>query len=284
MKKKLLLIGFYIPFTAIAQLGINTTTPHPSAALQVESTNKGILIPRVNITNTASQLPISTTPKDGLLVYNSGTAPGTSQTLYFWDSAANSGSGGWNKYLYFKETPKVAYIGLSNNTLKLDNFVAGDFEPLVKGAINNYYIINSGYMPLLDFVYDSSSDIWEIVLAPGSYTMEILHQLNAPPANPVGNAATIQGSYYNMGYFSDLDLYEYDPADSSYGNSISSKRVEGAVVSKINENHTVRLLHSFDITTTAVADLYIGRMAASSFNDQVNLLANGTVIKITKLK
>lgn len=282
--KKILLLGLYIPFLTIAQVGINTAKPDPSAALQVESGNKGILIPRVNITNTTSQSPISVTPKDGLLVYNSGIAPGTSQTLYFWDSTANSGSGAWSRSLYFKETPKIAYLGLLSTASKLDNFVAGETEPLVSGATNNYYIINSGYMPLLDFVYDPGPNIWEVVLGPGSYIMEILHQLNAPPANPSGNATPIQGSYYNMGYFSDLDLYEYDPVTSNYGNFISSKRVEGAVVSKINENHKVRLLHSFDVTSTVVADLYIGRMAGSSFNDLVNLMANGTVIKITKLK
>ncbi len=72
--KKLLLLGISIPFMTLAQVGINTSNPYNSAALQVESSNKGILIPRVNITNTTSQSPISVTPKDGLLVYNSGTS------------------------------------------------------------------------------------------------------------------------------------------------------------------------------------------------------------------
>jgi hypothetical protein len=101
--KKLLLLGISIPFMTLAQVGINTSNPYNSAALQVESSNKGILIPRVNITNTTSQSPISVTPKDGLLVYNSGTSQGTHKR-YFWDSTANSGSGAWNKSLYFKET------------------------------------------------------------------------------------------------------------------------------------------------------------------------------------
>lgn len=267
----------------LAQVGINTPNPDPSAALQVEASNKGILIPRVNVTSITSKSPISATPKDGLLVYNSGTSSGTSQTLYFWDSAANSGSGAWSKSLYFKDTPKVAYIGLLNNTSKLNNFTAGNEEALVSGSTNNYYIINSGYMPLLDFAYNAADNIWGIVLSPGSYTLEILHELNAPPANPSGNATAIQGSYYNMGYFSDLFLDEYNPATATYGN-YTSKRVEGAVVSKVNENHKVRLLHSFDVTTTIAASLYIGRMSGSSFTDLVNVLANGTVIKITKLK
>lgn len=274
----------YIPVYAFSQVGINTSNPDPSAILHVEASNKGILIPRVNITNINSQSPISSIPKDGLLVYNLGNAAETSQTLYSWDSNANLGMGGWNKSLYFKETPKVAYIGLTNNTAKLDNFVPGDAESLVSGSSNNYYIINSGYMPLLNFVYDSGNNLWEIMLGPGSYTLEIQHLFNAPPPNPSSNGSPIQGSYYNMGYFSDLDLYQYDPITGNYGSFLSTKRVEGSTISKVGENHRVRLLHSFEVTTTVVADLFIGRMAGSSHLDLVNLIASSTFIKITKLK
>jgi hypothetical protein len=65
-----------------------------------------------------------------------------------------------------------------------------------------------------------------------------------------------------MGYYSDLNLYEYNPFTNTFGNFISTKRVEGAVVSKINENHKVRLLHSFDVVSTVAVKLDIGRMAA----------------------
>jgi hypothetical protein len=105
--KKLLLLGISIPFMTLAQVGINTSNPYNSAALQVESSNKGILIPRVNITNTTSQSPISVTPKDGLLVYNSGTSQGTSQTLYFWDSPPTLEAGhGINRFIS-KKRPRL---------------------------------------------------------------------------------------------------------------------------------------------------------------------------------
>jgi len=47
---------------AIAQVGINTETPDPSAALDVSSTDKGLLIPRVETSSVSS-------PATGLMVY-----------------------------------------------------------------------------------------------------------------------------------------------------------------------------------------------------------------------
>lgn len=49
-----------------AQVGINTSTPNASAALDIESTSKGILIPRMT---SAQRLAISS-PAPGLMVYD----------------------------------------------------------------------------------------------------------------------------------------------------------------------------------------------------------------------
>lgn len=53
-------------FSLQAQVGINTNTPNASAALDVTSTDKGILIPRM----TTIQKTAITTPAEGLLVYD----------------------------------------------------------------------------------------------------------------------------------------------------------------------------------------------------------------------
>ncbi len=49
-----------------AQVGINTSTPNASAALDIVSTNKGILIPRM----TTTQRTAISTPAEGLIVYD----------------------------------------------------------------------------------------------------------------------------------------------------------------------------------------------------------------------
>jgi hypothetical protein len=66
----------------------NVSPPHPSAMLDVESSNKGVLTPRVALQATNISTPV-TNPAISLLVYNTATAgvfpnsvvPG----FYFWD-------------------------------------------------------------------------------------------------------------------------------------------------------------------------------------------------------
>ncbi|MDF1696766.1 MAG: tail fiber domain-containing protein [Saprospiraceae bacterium] len=65
--------GFYIALLVLLNcslycqsVGIGTTTPHNSAALQIEDTSKGLLIPRMNST----QRTAISTPAEGLIVYD----------------------------------------------------------------------------------------------------------------------------------------------------------------------------------------------------------------------
>ncbi len=57
-------------YSAYSQIGIGTTTVDPSAMLQVESTNRGILIPRM----TAAQRTVIANPAEGLMVYQTDGA------------------------------------------------------------------------------------------------------------------------------------------------------------------------------------------------------------------
>lgn len=67
MKKVFCLILCLSGITLLqAQVGINTSTPNSSAALDITSTDKGILIPRM----TTSQKIAITNPASGLLIYD----------------------------------------------------------------------------------------------------------------------------------------------------------------------------------------------------------------------
>ena len=71
--KKLLLCAAFIAasFTGIAQVGVGTTNPNASAALEVKSITKGFLPPRMT---TADRDLINTgTPAEGLTIYNTDT-------------------------------------------------------------------------------------------------------------------------------------------------------------------------------------------------------------------
>lgn len=65
----LLLNGF---FTATSQVGINTTEPDPSSALDIQSTESGILIPRM----TQAQRDAIASPAIGLMIYQTDNTPG----------------------------------------------------------------------------------------------------------------------------------------------------------------------------------------------------------------
>ncbi|MAY22304.1 MAG: hypothetical protein CMC74_05965 [Flavobacteriaceae bacterium] len=66
-----------------AQVGINTTSPSAGSILDVESSDKGVLIPRVNIANLATIAPITGGSTESLLVYNTNTTTGPG--FFYWD-------------------------------------------------------------------------------------------------------------------------------------------------------------------------------------------------------
>ncbi len=91
MKQLLLIVFFFITLVNKAQVGIGTSTPHASAQLDVTSTEKGALLPRM----TASQRITITTPAAGLLVYQVDDVSG----FYYytgtaWTNLASGGTGG----------------------------------------------------------------------------------------------------------------------------------------------------------------------------------------------
>ncbi|WP_203293998.1 hypothetical protein [Luteirhabdus pelagi] len=95
--KSLLVILLLTSFLGTAQVGINTTTPDPSSILDVQATNKGMLIPRVGLTSTTDVVTIQN-PAEGLMVYNTTEDIGISPGFYFWDGSDwivfNTGTGG----------------------------------------------------------------------------------------------------------------------------------------------------------------------------------------------
>lgn len=126
-------------------VGIGTTTPNKHAALEVQSTSKGLLVPRLTDTEKNAVFATATTAEktaaEGLMVYNK-----TSDKFNYWDGTkwndVGTGSGGFVPTWHFgSENPKVdvpatgvSYTGVPNDY---------------------YYNINSGI-----FFRKNSSNIW----------------------------------------------------------------------------------------------------------------------------
>lgn len=90
MKKiNILLCGLVIsPFLSLAQIGIGTNNPHASSLLDLESTEKGFLPPRV--ANTSS----ITDPAEGLMVYDESDNCLNVYNNSEWVNLCSTGSGG----------------------------------------------------------------------------------------------------------------------------------------------------------------------------------------------
>jgi len=91
-KAPLLLIALLSSAVGLAQnVGINSSGSNPSAdaMLDVSSTTKGLLIPRVSIASLTTIAPITGGSTESLIVYN--TNAGTGKGYYYWDGAK------WNR-------------------------------------------------------------------------------------------------------------------------------------------------------------------------------------------
>ncbi len=119
MKKGLFF--FLISIQIYAQTGIGTTTPEASAKLDISSTNKGFLPPRVTLTSITDNTTIPN-PATGLLVYNTGNNVGLVAGYYYWNGsswatiATATGSGVSASYVRGSRTTAQT-AGLSTNGL-----------------------------------------------------------------------------------------------------------------------------------------------------------------------
>lgn len=124
MKKLLFVLLF--PFIGFSQVGVNTTTPDASSMLDVTSTDKGVLIPRISIPNLNAAAPI-TSPATSLLVYNTNATSGIG--FYYWDGTKWTPlAGGTNHWT------KVGNDIYNNNT---GNVGVGTATPSTKFHIEN---------------------------------------------------------------------------------------------------------------------------------------------------
>jgi hypothetical protein len=191
----LLLLGIILETNA-QNVGIGTTNPNPKAALEVKSTDKGILFPRL----TTAQRNTITTPPDGLHIFNTDE-----RCLNFYDSAF----GIWNCYCE-TDTCKVV-------TIKITSGCNVDFY--------NTYAIN--YPGVKKFVVLIEAGV---TLSCGNVTNGALNFASIPGSNAmtikVINRGTILGAGGSGGTGSagqPGSCFRYATAGSSGGHAITTR-------------------------------------------------------------
>ncbi|PIV49317.1 MAG: hypothetical protein COS19_09250, partial [Flavobacteriaceae bacterium CG02_land_8_20_14_3_00_34_13] len=164
---KLYLLVFILnTFLLQAQIGIGTTNPDAASMLDIQSTSKGILIPRM----TTSQRTNITSPVSGLLVFDSIT-----QSFWFFTSSWTELVAGSSTTLNdadndtkveVEQNPdedKIRFSTLGTERMIIDN--AGNTR--IGDGINNTYIEVDGSLS-----YEGTATRWDDLKVPVNATKE----------------------------------------------------------------------------------------------------------------
>lgn len=89
MKIYSLLFSLIFSTYIFAQVGVGTTTPDVSSILDITATDKGVLVPRVSLTDVTNATTPINTPATGLLIWNTNAAVtgGNGTGFYFFNGA-----------------------------------------------------------------------------------------------------------------------------------------------------------------------------------------------------
>ncbi|MTG99363.1 hypothetical protein GJV76_14740, partial [Myroides sp. BIT-d1] len=138
MKKRLLSVALLMTgsFCAYSQVGVGTVKPNKSAELTVESSNRGVLIPRLGLTGYQDRTTIINFPTNGinsLLVFNtasvkaSGKEKGLTPGFYYWFIDQ------WVRLTNEGDIPEIVV----NNFQEIVNKDGDKVENIIKNIINN---------------------------------------------------------------------------------------------------------------------------------------------------
>lgn len=130
MKRKLfVLLASLHFFSFYAQVGIGTTNIQNGVELQIESTNRGLLIPRVALNSTIIEAPVGPSPiAVGVLIYNTATngagATAVTPGFYYWsgtewislrNSAGTPSLQNWSLLGNIGTNPGTNFLGTTDN-------------------------------------------------------------------------------------------------------------------------------------------------------------------------
>ncbi|MBX9783486.1 MAG: tail fiber domain-containing protein [Chitinophagaceae bacterium] len=251
----LLLLLSAIVFAKAQNVGIGTTTPHASAALEVNSPagNLGFLPPRL----TAAQRDVIATPAKGLMVFVT-----TDSSYYFFDGAwkkLSSGTDGWSINGNSGTNPAIHYLGTADNQpliFKLNNSFAGKWDP-----VNRNYTIGRGAGSNL------TTGMFNIAMGDSAL------QANTTGSN--NNANGFQALYSNTTGFNNVtNGYKSLYANTTgYQNTANGAQV--LLSNTIGFNNTANGINALYSNTTGNSNTANGGFALSSNTTGRNNMANG---------
>ncbi|GEQ85527.1 hypothetical protein ULMS_10350 [Patiriisocius marinistellae] len=192
-----------------AQVGINTTTPSASSALDITSTNKGFLMTKVALTGTDDMTTITPSPTIGLLVYNTAST-GSSGTevvpgFYYFNGTS------WRRFytqgytLSYDQTTEITASANDTEYVLLPGLDTGDITVPFSGT---YQIRVEGYYAAGNLI-DTSGD----GAAQGSISLAMSSANSGGGGSPGGCTGGITTYPYNESFESGLGSWSQSGAD-----------------------------------------------------------------------
>ncbi|MBP6398348.1 MAG: hypothetical protein KA340_10735, partial [Saprospiraceae bacterium] len=142
---------FFTPLLKAQSVGVGTNTPNSNAILDVSSSNKGLLIPRVALSSTTSTSPLGGFVA-GMMVYNTataGTSPNNVTPGFYLCSGTKwekVGAAGWGLSGNSGTNPGTHFIGTTDDqdlVFKRNNIKAGALNFNLSNTSFGIYALNS---------------------------------------------------------------------------------------------------------------------------------------------
>ncbi|NNK52931.1 MAG: hypothetical protein HKO97_00070 [Flavobacteriaceae bacterium] len=185
------------------QVGINTSSPSSGALLDINASDGGFLIPRVELTGTNDTTTITPNATTGLLVYNTvfaGALPfQVTPGFYYWDSVQWRRIYNQGYTLRYQQTNEVDADSDPTVYVDLDGLDTGDFNIPFSGE---YQLIVRGYLSAGDLTTGSpdgacigSISLWMDTNNSGTFTK--LDESFLTATSKTVNSTT---DFYNMAH------------------------------------------------------------------------------------
>ncbi|MGG5210026.1 hypothetical protein ACQWU4_13935 [Chryseobacterium sp. MIQD13] len=188
MKKNLYIVILTI-FTAVritSQVGINTGNIAEGVMLQIESSNKGVLFPRVALTSRTSTSPLASTIPTGTMVFNTATVGNfpdiITQGLHWWSAEEQQ----WTSLNVNLKHTLMKYINTETST----NYNINSWQNV---KLFGNKIINESAA-----VYDVSTAGQSVTIHdPGLYSISALLSFNRDDGDDEGRVSLSARIYVN---------------------------------------------------------------------------------------